>query len=400
MRNILVIPSWYPTPENALKGTFFEEQLRFLFSQGLDIRVLFVEQKVFPARPFLCKSVLPKTVSFKEIGSKVDPPTWYRKQYIPRILFGRMKFNMLCSSYKQGWKHVVKDGWNPDLILGLAVVDGGLVAQYLGQVFNVPYTVLEHNSTFLDRLSKYKRKSIISAYNQANAVGVVSRSLARHLASNGVSAPMTVVWNLIDESKFELKETLPDVPFHIVTISYPHYLKDLDTFFKAIAYIRERTKAHVSVSVVGSDRLESSRQATTHKIRSVADKHGVQEYCQFIAYLTREEMRQFLPSAHVFISSSITETFGVAMREAMMCGVPVVSTRNGGAEDTIDGENSFLVPTGDYVGIGEKVLALIRGDLSIDRERLRQHVVEQSGRVAFLKAMQAFLKLPYNPEAS
>ncbi len=51
----------------------------------------------------------------------------------------------------------------------------------------------------------------------------------------------------------------------------------------------------------------------------------------------------FLSSADVFICTSISETFGIAIREALMCGVPVISTKNGGAEDIINYKNGFLV---------------------------------------------------------
>lgn len=74
-----------------------------------------------------------------------------------------------------------------------------------------------------------------------------------------------------------------------------------------------------------------------------------------------------------------------------MTGVPTISTKNGGAEDTIDGTNGILVPVGDYVAIAETILALMSKDLTLDSAKMRQSVISQSGREAFLKAMTNFI---------
>ncbi len=76
----------------------------------------------------------------------------------------------------------------------------------------------------------------------------------------------------------------------------------------------------------------------------------------------------------------------------MLIGVPVISTRNGGAEDTINESNGILVNTYDYLGFAEKALAIINGNLTIDPDVMRYDVIAQSGRAAFWKNILAFLQ--------
>ena len=46
--------------------------------------------------------------------------------------------------------------------------------------------------------------------------------------------------------------------------------------------------------------------------------------------LNREQVRERMQKCDVFVLSSLHETFGVVVGEAMACGKPVISTRCGG----------------------------------------------------------------------
>ena len=71
-------------------------------------------------------------------------------------------------------------------------------------------------------------------------------------------------------------------------------------------------------------------------------------------------------SADVFVMPSLYEAFGQVALEAMSCGIPVVSFKNGGACDIVeDNETGMLAETGDVIDLSNKLLQM----LSDDRKR-------------------------------
>ena len=84
---------------------------------------------------------------------------------------------------------------------------------------------------------------------------------------------------------------------------------------------------------------------------------------------THEQLSRLYMDYDVFIAPSRVEAQGVAMCEAMSCGLPVIATRVGGIPEFVeDGVTGILVPPGDVKGIREAVCSL-RPDQAIDMGR-------------------------------
>ncbi|HEX2778507.1 MAG TPA: glycosyltransferase family 1 protein [Gemmatimonadaceae bacterium] len=80
----------------------------------------------------------------------------------------------------------------------------------------------------------------------------------------------------------------------------------------------------------------------------------------FLGYLDR---RTLLPrlyaSADAFVFSSLTETLGLVVLEAMSCGLPVIATPAGGVADHLrDGENGIAFPPNDARAMASAMVRL------------------------------------------
>jgi glycosyltransferase involved in cell wall biosynthesis len=81
---------------------------------------------------------------------------------------------------------------------------------------------------------------------------------------------------------------------------------------------------------------------------------------------SRPDVPQILRSSHVYVSSSRTEGMSNSLLEGLASGLPLVATRVGGAEDTVEaGVNGLLVRDGDPEGLA----AALREVLSSDEKR-------------------------------
>ena len=80
--HILIIPSWYKTPQKPVTGTFFEEQVRMLQKRGHNVGVLYHQHNL----RFLGNIRYKTDVLVNNFNDK-GVPTYYSfsQSYIPKI---------------------------------------------------------------------------------------------------------------------------------------------------------------------------------------------------------------------------------------------------------------------------------------------------------------------------
>lgn len=122
-------------------------------------------------------------------------------------------------------------------------------------------------------------------------------------------------------------------------------VKNLDALLRAFAAL-VRSGADAELWLMGQGSSGPSLQADARKL-------GIEGRVSFLGYQRRPD--EWVRRCHVCIQPSLSEGFGLAMVEAMGCGVPVLSTPVGAAPDIIaDGVNGWLTD-------GFDELALLRG---------------------------------------
>ena len=73
----------------------------------------------------------------------------------------------------------------------------------------------------------------------------------------------------------------------------------------------------------------------------------------------RRDLAQLFAASDVFVSSSLMETYGLTLVEAMACGTPVVAFRVGGIPEAApDGQAAILCPPHDSAALSEAVTKL------------------------------------------
>lgn len=109
-----------------------------------------------------------------------------------------------------------------------------------------------------------------------------------------------------------------------------------------------------------------------NEIRQLVFAAGLQNHVVFTGWVERAEIASFFGLLDIYLHAAELEPFGLVYAEAMMNGVPVVSTPTGAARDAIiDGENGILAER-NGLALATGVERLLNVDLSSIGEAGRQ----------------------------
>lgn len=120
--------------------------------------------------------------------------------------------------------------------------------------------------------------------------------------------------------------------------------------------------------------------------RRVINKKGLSKNIELLGALSHTKTLELLNRSEVFIQHSVTsgdgdqEGFPTAVSEAMLAGIPVISTIHSGiTEAVVDGETGYLVQEHDFEKFGESMISLLSS--SAIRVRMGENAQERARRV-------------------
>jgi phosphatidylinositol glycan class A protein len=77
-------------------------------------------------------------------------------------------------------------------------------------------------------------------------------------------------------------------------------------------------------------------------LQKLVEKHNLGERVELLGSLKHEEVRDVLCRGHIFLNTSLTESFCIAILEAACCGLLVVSTDVGGVPEVLPPDMAYL----------------------------------------------------------
>ena len=87
--------------------------------------------------------------------------------------------------------------------------------------------------------------------------------------------------------------------------------------------------------------------ATVEAVRAMTTTLGLEDRVSFVGDLDGPALAACYHAADVFVLATRQETYGMAVAEALACGLPVVSTMTGAIPDLLGDGAGLLVPVGD-----------------------------------------------------
>jgi glycosyltransferase involved in cell wall biosynthesis len=293
-------------------------------------------------------------------------------------LFRKKNYQMLIKSYLKELSWIYSE-WKPDLIHAHDIYPAGIIAMYISRKYKVPYIISQHNYLRSGTYS-FEYSDIKNALGNAVRILPVSQYILKNILDQGVKCRHAVTGNFADDTLYTLPEDIKEKSqFRILFIGRNSVEKDIPTLIKTIREFDNRCMPKdYCFMIIGS--FSGTKEETFKELIDLENSGNL----VFQDFIDRRSMAEIMHNSDVLLSTSISESFGLAACEAMMCGLPVVSTNNGGFNDIyVPGVNGLKTNTEDYLALVDSLYKIKMGEIKFDPAGIRESVRCRYGTVAF-----------------
>lgn len=365
-KKIVHISHLYPTIKAPYLGSFMKELHDSLsdiydatFIVPIPISIPFTKKYSIGNSPFLTKE---KTIRTYYLSiPKRRAPKITRLSLVNSIL--PIIKNMNCDLIHVHWSY-------PEILIipKLKKLGIPIVNTLHGQAF---YETLNNKS-----LKPFLEKGLFHS-DLTCTVGTRLKKDAIHefpfLNDKCVSLP-----NGIDEEKFYIgdkKEARKKLDWdsdskHILCVAHITKEKGLESLIEAFLALKSSTKVYLHIIGRPYD------PALAHKILEISKKNNI----IYHGALAHSELPLYYHASDMLVLPSLIEGFGVALVEAGMSGLPLLSTLSGGPEDIITPDTGLLVEPGNSTELNKKLDFLLLNLSRYSPLKIRKSMVSRFSR--------------------
>lgn len=348
--HLLILPSWYKTKENPLSGSFFEDQARALQGAGVKVSILFPDFR-------FAHQENARSERYNDDGIQ----TWHsvfnarfsRLQRLNYVFFGRF-----C---QEQFRKLEAEHGKVDVLHAHSVFWGGLAASSISRKFKVPFVITEHHTYFIYRqhVPASDLRIAQKVFSSASARCLISSSFRSDLApmlgmpSNAFEVVPEMVAQVFYD-KPSKKGYKAGERLNLFTVSFLSRRKNTMLLLKMATILK--SKGVDFQLVIGGDAVRADEIQYKNELQVYVNTNGLGKEVLFAGMLSREEVLQHMDDCHIYLSSSLYETFGISLAEALARGRPVVALDSGGPRDFINERNGILVQKNEPAVFTEAVI--------------------------------------------
>ncbi len=360
----------FPNPAEPIRGTFVAEQVRATRA--------YVDWRVIAPVPWATRwlaELLHKPYVAGD-GDLEGIPV-YRTRYpvLPRRGLHTWAAPAMAAASSGVFRRLMVEH-RPQFVHAHDLYPSGTAAARLVAGTGVPLVVTVHGSDLYTNLVRPAwRSELRRTVASAAAVVCVGESLARDVVAEAGADPSStfVIPDAYDDSMFHHVARPPrDGRRTLLAIGRLVEVKGIDVLITALATLVAGGE-DLDAVIVGTGPREGALREQAVALR-VADR------VRFAGRLSQEELASAMSDADLFVCSSRSEGFGVALVEAMATGLPVVATRSGGPEDIVREGQGVLVAPNDAEALADGIAAALREPPAQGTEAISGDVRERYGR--------------------
>lgn len=203
-------------------------------------------------------------------------------------------------------------------------------------------------------LLQSKRKKLNRWVTQnADAVIVLTQFMLEGVRKNlQVDRDLDIVPRGVDLQKFRFQQRTLSPPYRFLNVGYLNPVKDQETLIRAFAILN--ASVNCSLTHIGED-------YNNGKVQRLVKELGLGERVSFKGFVPHEQLPHYYMEADVLIVSSLFESQGVVVNEAMASGMLVCGSHVGLLAD-LSGECCVTVPPGNASMLAAAILEILKNE--------------------------------------
>ncbi len=380
--HILLIPSWYSTLKNPIRGNFFRNEGLALHKAGHKVGMLVPPSKfrTWHGLQELAENWRKPnddlTITNDEALLTYRIPWW---GWLPSVM-PPMRGELALQVFD---RYCAENG-RPDVIHGQAILYGGYLAAYIGEKRDIPVVLTEYASLYLSGHVFAGQKRIIEyTLRHSDERLAIAPSLVNALRPYAPELPIELIGCIVDTDSFTTNPlTVQKKPFVFCMVASLTARKAHDVLLKAFA--QAFRGQDVILRIAGTGYKGKKLDA----LKSLIAELGINKQVELLGMVSQSDLRTLMRESHALVSSSHIETFGVTVIEAMACGKPVVATRSGGPEYFVSKNSGILVPVNDPPALAQAMQQMVQNYPNYHAETIRTECIAQFGEEAIVKRLE------------
>ncbi len=233
------------------------------------------------------------------------------------------------------YRKIVKIAGKPDVVHAhfhfMSVISSVLKLKY-----KLPFIITEHASSLNYNIADINKRDVRLfklSFENADKIITVSPGLQESVKKHfGFSSE--VVHNVVDADTFRFYKRSPNNIFTFLSVGSLQKRKGFDMLIKS--FYLAKFDSNVYLKIIGEGEEYENLQR-------IIDEYKLDSQIKLLGGKNRQEIMEEMKCADAFVLASRGETFGVVYIEAMLTGLPIISTKCGGPEYFTTPENGILV---------------------------------------------------------